>query len=195
MRDLLADANFLQEAVWKSKDPDKQQVISISLPLCIAVCCIYRQSSYDYLLPCSRHASNVKHFCASCNVCDAETSTNPSRLEGNLRSSAGQCPCTQRVPSQGSGHSSGGPVCTCQKAGQTPGLVRYVTPELLCLLCALLCLASMRGGGTASASVSCCASNGNMISGVSFWFQCSKALRHLANNALYLCYSGLLVFS
>jgi len=33
MRDLLADANFLQEAVWKSKDPDKQQVISISLPL------------------------------------------------------------------------------------------------------------------------------------------------------------------
>ena len=134
-------------------------------------------------------------LCASCNVCDAETSTNPSRLVGKLRSSAGQCPCTQRVPSQGSGHSSGGPVCTCQKAGQTPGLVRYVTPELLCLLCALLCLTSMRGGGTASASVSCCASNGNMISGVSFWFQCSKALRHLANNALYLCYSGLLVFS
>ncbi len=41
MRDLLADANFLQEAVWKSKDPDKQQVISISLPLCMAVCCIF----------------------------------------------------------------------------------------------------------------------------------------------------------
>ena len=32
MRDLLSDANFLQEAVWKSKDPDKQQqVISTSL--------------------------------------------------------------------------------------------------------------------------------------------------------------------
>lgn len=32
MRDLLSDANFLQEAVWTSKDPDKQQqVISTSL--------------------------------------------------------------------------------------------------------------------------------------------------------------------
>ena len=64
MRDLLADANFLQEAVWKSKDPDKQQVISISLPLYIAVCCIFRQASY-YCLPCSTHAYNVKHFYAT----------------------------------------------------------------------------------------------------------------------------------
>lgn len=61
MRDLLADANFLQEAVWKSKDPDKQQVISISLPLCMTACCCYRQISY---LPLAmfRHACNVKHF-------------------------------------------------------------------------------------------------------------------------------------
>lgn len=27
MRDLLSDANFLQEAVWKAKDPDKQQQV------------------------------------------------------------------------------------------------------------------------------------------------------------------------
>jgi hypothetical protein len=64
MRDLLADANFLQEAVWKSKDPDKQQVISVSLPLCMAVCCIFRRSSC-YYLPCSRHACNVKHSYAT----------------------------------------------------------------------------------------------------------------------------------
>lgn len=32
MRDLLSDANFLQEAVWTSQEPqDKQQVISTSL--------------------------------------------------------------------------------------------------------------------------------------------------------------------
>lgn len=32
MRDLLSDANFLQEAVWTSQDTqDKQQVISTSL--------------------------------------------------------------------------------------------------------------------------------------------------------------------
>lgn len=32
MRDLLSDANFLQEAVWTSEDTqDKQQVISTSL--------------------------------------------------------------------------------------------------------------------------------------------------------------------
>ncbi|DBA84969.1 TPA: hypothetical protein ACH3X2_005709 [Trebouxia sp. C0005] len=30
MRDLLADANFLQEAVWKSKDPDKQQATALA---------------------------------------------------------------------------------------------------------------------------------------------------------------------
>jgi len=70
MRDLLADANFLQEAVWKSKDPDKQQVISISLPLRTTICCIYRQLMYDCFL-CSRHA---------CSVGDAETSTNFGRL-------------------------------------------------------------------------------------------------------------------
>ncbi len=46
MRDVLADANFLQEAVWKSEDPDKQQVISISrrlsktaLPSVLCACC------------------------------------------------------------------------------------------------------------------------------------------------------------
>lgn len=37
MRDLISDANFLQEAVWKSKKPDKQQqVISTSLHLASA---------------------------------------------------------------------------------------------------------------------------------------------------------------
>lgn len=36
-RDLLADANVLQEAVWKSKVSDKQQVISISLALLFAL--------------------------------------------------------------------------------------------------------------------------------------------------------------
>lgn len=51
MRDLLSDANFLQEAVWKSKDPDKQQqVISTSLhfnastgvlhTLCLCCCAV-----------------------------------------------------------------------------------------------------------------------------------------------------------
>ena len=38
MRDLLADANLFQEAVWKSEHPDKQQVISISLFLADLLC-------------------------------------------------------------------------------------------------------------------------------------------------------------
>ena len=33
MRDLLSDANFLQEAVWKAKDPDKQQQVINNYPL------------------------------------------------------------------------------------------------------------------------------------------------------------------
>ncbi len=57
-----------------------------------------------------------------------------SGIPCNLCFSAGQCPCTQGVPSQGSGHSSGGPVRTRQETGQTPGLVRYVTRNLLRLL-------------------------------------------------------------
>ena len=31
MRDLLSDANLLQEAMWNPKTPDKHQVISTSL--------------------------------------------------------------------------------------------------------------------------------------------------------------------
>lgn len=138
MRDLLADANFLQEAVWKSKDPDKQQVISISLPL------LWQFVAFtDNHLIVTCHVQGMLAKLSTSmqpyNVGDAETSTNSSRLgiPCNLRSSAGQCSCAQRVPSQGSGHSCGGPVCTCQKAGQTLGLVRYVTPNLLCLLCGL----------------------------------------------------------
>ena len=38
MRDLLADANLFQEAVWKSEHPVKQQVISISPFLADLLC-------------------------------------------------------------------------------------------------------------------------------------------------------------
>ena len=39
MRDLLADANLLQEAVWKSENPDKQQVMTTSRLPAWQPCC------------------------------------------------------------------------------------------------------------------------------------------------------------
>ena len=136
MRDLISDANFLQEAVWKSKEPDKQsQVISTSLHhasawqspllpylmldtnLCIALhamCCKTSQgvlARLELLSLCSMPLLAVTF------VALRLTSTHPVHCHGQYAKlsclHSGNSSCSQRLSGQSTPHSRGSPVQSC----------------------------------------------------------------------------------
>lgn len=154
MRDLLSDANFLQEAVWKAKDPGKQQQVR-STP---------RWPTSNQILDCDHdRVSAVPNSVQSCIYVSHEIlTTDPENrvlltdnwprvlccsckygyaLHGAPLSAlllpqasyklflfrVGRSSCTQRLSCQSPPHPSGSVVCPCYKPGQNLGALWFVT--------------------------------------------------------------------